>query len=165
MARRHPEAPLIRSARVRLHASIYEPDNPYGSSPWRQKHGALWDIGPHALSVLLPVLGPVTELRALRGRDDEVEVLTKHYSGAMGSMSFSLTSPAADRSAEWTVYGADTMFVLPDSDEPPIAAYTHMIGDLLADRPGPWSHPCDIHFGREVTHVLAKADEAVRNNS
>jgi predicted dehydrogenase len=159
-----PPPPSIRSARVRLHTSIYEPDNPYGSSPWRQKHGALWDIGPHALSVLLPALGPVTDVRALRGRGDEVEVITKHHSGAVGSMSLSLTSPAADRSAEWSVYGTDTAFVMPDSDERPITAYRHMIDDLLAERTVPWSHPCDVHFAQEVTHVLANADRLTRKS-
>jgi predicted dehydrogenase len=44
-----PPPPSIRSARVRLHASINEPDNPYRSSPWRQEHGALWDIGPQPI--------------------------------------------------------------------------------------------------------------------
>jgi predicted dehydrogenase len=160
-----PAAPSIRSARVRLHTSIYEPDNPYGASPWRQKHGALWDIGPHALSVLLPVLGPVTDMRALRGRDDEVEVITKHASGSIGSMSLSLTSPPADRSAQWSVYGADTTFVMPDSDEAPTVAYRHMIDDLLAARSDAWSHPCDVHFAREVTHVLANADRMLRDGN
>ena len=153
--------PSIRSARVRLHTSIYEPGNPYGSSPWRQQHGALWDIGPHALSVLLPVLGPVTNLHALRGLDDEVEVITKHVSGAIGSMSLSLTSPAADRSAEWSIYTTDKLFSLPESDAPPIAAYGHLIDELLAPHGGTWSHPCDVHFAQEVSHLLAQADRVI----
>ena len=33
--------------------------SPFDASPWRKEHGALWDIGPHALSVLVPALGPV----------------------------------------------------------------------------------------------------------
>jgi len=147
---------------VRLHASIYEPGNPYGSSPWRQEHGALWGIGPHALSVLLPVLGTVTEVRAVRGRDDEVELITKHDSGAIGSISVSLTSPPKDRSSEWTIFGSEETFALPDSDEPPVIAYRNMIDDLLAVRTAPWSHPCDVHFGRAVSHVLADAERSLR---
>ena len=27
---------------------------PFDASPWREEHGALWDIGPHALSLLVP---------------------------------------------------------------------------------------------------------------
>src|SRR4051794_23264084 len=37
---------------------------PFGGSPWRQEHGALWDIGPHALSVLMPALRPVVSVQA-----------------------------------------------------------------------------------------------------
>ena len=29
-------------------------------SPWRHEHGALWDLGPHVLSVVVPLLGDVT---------------------------------------------------------------------------------------------------------
>lgn len=37
------------------------------TSHWRREHGALWDVGPHALSMLLPVLGPVSSVAAVRG--------------------------------------------------------------------------------------------------
>lgn len=161
-----PAPTLMRSARVRLHTSIYEPGSPYASSPWRRQYGALWDIGPHALSVLLPALGPVVELRALRGRDDEVEVITRHEDGAIGSMSLSLTSPPADRSAQWSIYSADAELVMPDSDEPPTAPYGRMIDDLLAGQhDARWSHPCDAHFARAVTQVLDTASQALRQGS
>ena len=101
--------------------------------------------------MLLPVLGPVTDVRALRGRDDEVEVITKHEGGAVGSMSLSLTSPPADRSAQWSIYAVDKTFGMPESDEQPITAYRHMIDELLAIRSGAWSHPCDVHFAQEVS--------------
>ena len=38
--------------------------SPFDSSPWRKEHGALWDIGPHALSILVPLLGPVVAVQA-----------------------------------------------------------------------------------------------------
>src|SRR5690242_953193 len=50
-----------------MHASIFQPGNPYGASAWRRERGGLWDIGPHALSVLLPVLGDITEVTAVDG--------------------------------------------------------------------------------------------------
>jgi predicted dehydrogenase len=40
--------------------------SPFDASPWRKEHGALWDIGPHALSVLVPALGPVVSVQAGR---------------------------------------------------------------------------------------------------
>jgi len=157
-----PPASSLRSGRVRLHTSIYEPGNPYGSSPWRQQHGALWDIGPHALSLLLPALGPVTGVYAVRGRGDEVELITQHDSGAIASISLSLTSPPSDRSSEWTIFGTEASFAMPESDEPPVAAYRHMIDDLLAAPPGPWSHRCDVYFAQTVSRVLAEAERSVQ---
>src|SRR3954467_558080 len=44
--------------------------SPFDSSPWRKEHGALWDIGPHALSVLVPALGPVVSVLAGGGLRD-----------------------------------------------------------------------------------------------
>jgi hypothetical protein len=44
------------------------------------------------------------------------------------------------------------------------AAYRHMIDDLLAAQSGPWSHPCDVHFARQVTHMLANADRAMHDD-
>src|ERR1035437_5099917 len=55
--------------------------------------GALWDIGPHALSILLPALGPVTHVVADRGLGDTVMVVLRHESGAASTMSLSLTAP------------------------------------------------------------------------
>ena len=49
-------------ARVVMFSSIFDGDNPYGASPWRREWGALWDTGPHALSLLLPVFGPVGDI-------------------------------------------------------------------------------------------------------
>ena len=48
-------------------ASLRTPDNPFADSAWRRQQGALWDVGPHALSVVLPVLGPVTDVAGARG--------------------------------------------------------------------------------------------------
>jgi predicted dehydrogenase len=34
--------------------SIFGEDSPYAKSQWRKDEGALWDVGPHALSLALP---------------------------------------------------------------------------------------------------------------
>ena len=58
------------SASVRMHASIFEPGNPFGDSPWRRQYGPLWDVGPHALSLVLPLLGPVERVVADGAADE-----------------------------------------------------------------------------------------------
>ena len=59
--------------------------------PWRgrrspprrgsREHGALWDIGPHALSVLVPTLGPVVSVQAGAGLRDTVHLVLRRDSG------------------------------------------------------------------------------------
>ena len=44
--------------------------------------GALWDIGPHALSLLVPALGPVVSVQAGAGLRDTVHLVLQHESGA-----------------------------------------------------------------------------------
>src|SRR5690606_13631460 len=54
--------------------------SPYTASPWRREKGALWDVGPHALSVLLPLLGDVdtSRLTATTGVGDTVHLSLRH---------------------------------------------------------------------------------------
>ena len=49
-----------------------DPDSPFAGSPWRRAKGALWDLGPHVLSLALPVLGPVERVTAAPGHGDTV---------------------------------------------------------------------------------------------
>ena len=53
--------------RARLVAGLLGRTSPFDASPWRNEHGALWDIGPHALSLLVPALGPVVSVQAGAG--------------------------------------------------------------------------------------------------
>lgn len=162
------DGPAWVGGRVRLHANIYEPGNPYGASPWRRQKGALWDVGPHALSILLPVLGPVDRVVAERGTGDGVELLTHHASGATGSLSLSLTAPAGARVGEWILYGAAGHTTMPAAAGTPLDAFGECITQLLAGSaaggpsaggPSGWRHPCDVHFGRDVVAVLAAAQD------
>jgi predicted dehydrogenase len=62
------------TGRADWYGSLYIPGDTseLTASPWRVGRGALWDVGPHALSVLLPVLGDVTSVTAARGPADTV---------------------------------------------------------------------------------------------
>ena len=44
------------AADVTMYGANFQPGSPYADSPWRDVHGGLWDLGPHALSLVLPVL-------------------------------------------------------------------------------------------------------------
>ena len=60
-----------------------EPDSPFAAAPWRRRKGALWDLGPHMLSLALPVLGPVERVTAATGPGDTAHLILGHHGGAL----------------------------------------------------------------------------------
>lgn len=149
--------------RATLFASIFQPGNPFGASPWRREKGGLWDVGPHVLSVVLPVLGPVEEVTAVAGPRDSVHALTRHRDGAVGS--FSVTLDAAPEAGSFSVdlYGEHGWRSVPNGDRSAVEAFGSAVDRLLEQvRKGP-GDPCDVRFGREVVAVLAAAEASVRS--
>ena len=135
-------------------ASIFEPGNPFGESVWRRERGGLWDVGPHALSALLPALGTVERVVAVGGPRDEVHLALAHESGAASSAALSLTAPADVN--EVVFWGAEGPARRPDAGNVDrIAAYGAAIDALLTDET-----TFDARFGLEVVRVLAAAEAA-----
>ncbi len=136
-------------------------DSPYTASPWRREKGALWDVGPHALSVLLPVLGDVTEVSAVAGPGDTVHLALRHEGGASSTVTVSHTVPPAAAGVTAEVRGPSGVAVLPSRDEPPAEAFGCAVDALLASVRTGEPHPCDLRLGRRVTEILAHAEAAV----
>lgn len=135
-------------------------DSPYTASPWRREKGALWDVGPHALSVLLPLLGPVETVTATPGGvGDTVHLVLRHASGASSTctLSHSVAPAAAGVTAE--VRGADGVAVLPLRDEQPAVSFGRAVDALLESVRTGVPHPCGAPFGETVTGVLHQAQE------
>jgi predicted dehydrogenase len=129
-------------------------------SPWRHEHGALWDLGPHVLSVLVPLLGDVTAVVATKGRGDQVHMIMQHSAGGSSTASVTLTAPAAI-GTHLSVDGEAGREVLPSPSletSNMVAAHQAALDALLdlADRPGR-GHACDVHFGARVVDVLDAA--------
>ena len=112
----------------------------------------------HALSILLPALGPVTHVVADRGLGDTVTVVLHHESGAASTMSRSLTAPPGSRGSTWQVFGEDRQTSMPEATTPPVDAMGVCVSALLTEQPGRWHHPCDLRFGRDVVGILQAAD-------
>ncbi|NGO80828.1 Gfo/Idh/MocA family oxidoreductase [Streptomyces sp. YC504] len=153
------------TGRVDWIGSIYAPDaqSPSADSPWRRERGALWDVGPHALSVLLPVFGDVSEVTGLRGQLDTVHLALRHASGATSTTTLSLTAPEQASAVTAELRGAHGITELPEVwGDGPLASYGTAIDALLeAVRTGE-PHPCDVRFGARVTEILAQAEAALR---
>jgi predicted dehydrogenase len=143
--------------------SIYHEDSPYRDSQWRHERGGLWDVGPHALARLLPVLGPVREVVAFSGARSTTHVLVRHTSGAVSDMTLTLDAPTAAATFRTVFYGESGVVEVPGAADA-VTAFGVAIDDLLeqAGREHP-SHPCDVAFAAEIVHILAAADESLRS--
>jgi predicted dehydrogenase len=132
-------------------ASIFEPGSPYAHSEWRRERGALWDLGPHALALLIPTLGPVDSVAAVPGRGDEVHLALRHATGAASSLTLSLTSPV--ELTDLLLWGSEGVARLPEGDDV-VAAYAGAIDALIAGET-----TFDAAFACDVVRVLAAAEE------
>ncbi|MEV0476183.1 Gfo/Idh/MocA family protein [Streptomyces prunicolor] len=150
------------TARAEWLGSVFTSDSPFAASPWRQEKGALWDVGPHALSVLLPVLGDVRRVAAaVRGPGDTVLLVLDHVGGASSTLTLSLTAPTAAAGATVELRGEVGVTSLPDSSGNAVSALVRA-ADALSEavrtgRP----HPCDAVFAQRVTEILAEAEAMV----
>ncbi|WP_460072051.1 Gfo/Idh/MocA family protein [Streptomyces sp. YKOK-I1] len=133
-------------------------DSPF-ATPWRREKGALWDVGPHALSVLLPVLGDVRRVSAAApGPRDTVHLVLEHTGGASSTVTLSLTAPPAASGAAVELYGDGGVVRLPEPTGSAADALARAAGELLAAARDGRAHPCDAAFGLRVTEILADAE-------
>lgn len=141
-------------------------DSAYAASPWRRERGALWDVGPHALSLLLPPLGEVAAVTAARGPGDMVHVALRHASGASSTMTLTHSVPPQASSVTAELRGSAGITTLPERGEGgPVRPLMRALDALLAAARKGERHPCDIHFGVRVTEVLATAERALASGA
>lgn len=131
---------------------------PFANSPWRHEKGALWDVGPHALSVLLPVLGDVRSVTAAAaGPEDTVHLVLRHDAGASSTVTLSLTAPPAGAGPTVELRGEHGIAVMPASEDTPVSALHRMIDTLIDSARTGRSHDCDAAFGVRVVEILDEA--------
>jgi len=133
----------------------------FAASPWRHERGALWDVGPHALSVLVPALGPVVAVQAGAGLRDTVHLVLTHESGAASTVSLSLTVARMSAGVEVFVHGDAGRLVLLPEEGTAQEAFAVAVDELQAAALTGGLHPCDVGFGRDVVRVLETAARAL----
>lgn len=179
------------SAHLVQYTNIYYPGSPYSGSHWRRERGALWDIGPHALATVLPLLGPVGSVDARRGPSgtDTVHLLLAHVPGAVwrgttpgattvredpdlrlgdqqgpvSTISLSLTMPEASVANKFVVYGAKGARTRPETNFEAVDALRRAVRELgVLVGTGERHHRCDARTALEVVRILAAAERAAR---
>ncbi|MEU1462238.1 Gfo/Idh/MocA family oxidoreductase [Streptomyces sp. NPDC005727] len=154
------------TARAQWLGAVFTSHSPFAHSPWRREKGALWDVGPHALSLLLPVLGDVRQVvAAAHGPADTVHLVLDHATGASSTLTLSLTAPPAAAGADLELRGEAGTAVLPRSSEGAVPALARAADALLAAARTGRPHPCDAAFGLRVTEILAAAEARLAGHS
>ncbi|MGA5498340.1 Gfo/Idh/MocA family protein [Streptomyces cinereoruber] len=129
----------------------------YAASPWRREKGGLWDVGPHVLSVYLPVLGDVTEITAARGPGDTHHLVLRHASGASSTATLTLSAPPEAAEAALTLYGTEGRAEMPRWNGA-VDAFGAAVDALVASARTGVPHPCDARFGLRLTEILTEAE-------
>jgi predicted dehydrogenase len=147
-----------RGGWLRWFSSLQQADNPLGASLWRQERGALWDIGPHALSTMGAALGPIVSLTAAAGDGDLVMLVLRHEAGATSTVSLSQFAPPAAAGFEAAVWGDPGILHMPLRPEgAPSGPLATAAEELLAAASTGVPHEVDVRFGTHVVELLADA--------
>jgi len=127
---------------------------------WRGTAGALWDTGPHAVALLLTILGDVVDIGAVRGRGDLKILTLTHAGGAVSTITLTMDAPA-NLPGETVLFGAAGKNLLPpsaDFDGEAMAAYASALAALAS---GNISGLPDARLGATVTKILTAAERSL----
>ncbi len=138
--------------------AVFTEDSPFADSPWRRDKGGLWDVGPHALSVLLPVLGDAVGISAAQGLLDTVHLTLRHAGGASSTAVLTLSAPPKAAGVAVELRGEHGVVAMPSGDEGPVVALGRAVDALLAAARTGEPHACDARFALRVVEILAEAE-------
>ncbi|WP_108660006.1 Gfo/Idh/MocA family protein [Acuticoccus kandeliae] len=127
----------------------------FAASPWRREpEGALWDLGPHALSMLITGLGPVERVAACTIGPAGTTLALDH---ARGTSTVELSMDAPTRLEEY-VFGSDAGEIAwRNLDYSRRGAFEHTLADMLGRPPGTPSPT--LALAAAITGTLARAME------
>ena len=145
--------------------SAWQPGSPF-NTPWRRDKGALWDLGPHVISLLWAGLGPVRSVTARAGLADVTHLVLRHDSGVTSTATVTLGAPVSAEFSELFLWGQAGRSAVPLQAPDPVTPLRTALAELAANaRSGQVRHPCDARFGRDVVHVLADAERQISARS
>jgi predicted dehydrogenase len=136
------------------------------NTPWRREKGALWDLGPHVVSLLWAVLGPVTSVTADAGPEDVAHLVLHHQGGPSSVVTVTQSGGEAARGFEGYIWGGSGQADVPaPADDPAVPLRTALTELAQKARSGQTGHPCDVRFGRDVGRILAAAQRQLDERS
>jgi predicted dehydrogenase len=132
--------------------------NPF-NTPWRREKGALWDLGPHVVSLLWAALGAVVGVTAEAGSGDVTHLVLRHDGGASSTVTVTQGASEAAAAFDLFIWGELGRSVAPVQGGRAELALGVAASELAGNaRSGGRQHACDVRFGRDVVQVLAEAE-------
>jgi hypothetical protein len=97
-----------------------------------------------------------------RGVGDLVHLVLTHESRATSRMSLCLTMPPATKRVLVEFYGDQGWLEQPHADWDVQVFYRRALDELLDNiGAGRTEHRCDVRFGRDLTHLIARCEAAL----
>jgi predicted dehydrogenase len=140
-----------------LLSSVLLGSSPF-DTPWRREKGALWDIGPHVISMLWACLGPVEAVTAVAGEADITHLVLRHPH-ATSTATVTLSAPEQAAEAGLLLWGEPGRSYMPATKDDMVTTLRTAIRELVknAEEHNP-DHACDVRFGRDIVRVLEDAE-------
>ena len=150
---------------VTLLSDLRVTDTPFSASPWRLlDNGSLWDVGPHALSLLVAGLGPVVDVQAQHGRGDTFVLALRHERGAVSAVVLSFSVGVGGSKFEVEFWGPNGSIEAPPApaDSSPVDSIAPALEALVAAIRTNQPSPYGASFGADIVDVLSRAERAAQ---
>jgi predicted dehydrogenase len=132
-------------------SSAIRPGSEYKPSAWRRGPGIIWDVMPHILSQLIPVLGDVAHAvaRPWPAKEEGLIIELEHATGSRSEIRTTLSADPAEK-AEWIQFSRDQMVTTsPPGPLDKLAAYDAAIDTIL--------HMTDLGLDPVLRHATLDA--------
>jgi predicted dehydrogenase len=146
-------------------AGTIDAAGPYANSVWRRDRGGLWDLGPHAFSVVDQVLPPIKTLSATRGPRDTVHIASEHHNESLSTVTVTLTAPPGTEEASVEIWGPAGRSNLALPTDTLREAFSSAVDEWLAAIAAARPHDLDVSYGRHLVAVLDAAERSLANGS
>ena len=128
------------------------------ATPWRLERGALLDLGPHVVDLLMACLGPVPGVSAHGSSTGWCGLLLEHEGGAVSESSMCAVAGGHPSSSGVEIHGRDRSAVIDCTTAVGPDAFAVMraeFGEAVRTGAG---HPLDAQHGLRLQRVLAEAE-------
>ena len=151
------------NAEAKLLLGSMLPGSQYAESLWRMERGALFDLGPHVLAILLPVLGDVTSVRAYRERGAVTRLHLCHSDDQTSDVAVGLHSGPEQQCESYCFsgQGGNAMLTVKKDSGHSQMAFAKAISSLIESIKTGEVHPCDIHFGLRILQIILAAEKSL----